>query len=68
LFILIFSRGKVTGPQTESVLIMQLTKALTHEFEQSDAARRIRLILSQLLFVVSEVSHKQDCAWKCAPF
>ena len=34
---------------------MQLPNGLALEFERSDAARRIRLILSQLLFVVSEV-------------
>ncbi|XP_076453054.1 integrator complex subunit 2-like [Babylonia areolata] len=48
-------RAKSGGNQTESVLIMQLSNGLALEFERSDAARRIRLILSQLLFVVSEL-------------
>ena len=48
-------RAKAGSNQSESVLIMQLPNGLALEFERSDAARRIRLILSQLLFVVSEV-------------
>ena len=48
-------RAKAGSNQSESILIMQLPNGLALEFERSDAARRIRLILSQLLFVVSEV-------------
>ncbi|KAK7483426.1 hypothetical protein BaRGS_00025366 [Batillaria attramentaria] len=48
-------RAKAGGNPTESILISQLTNGLALEFERSDAARRIRLILSQLLFVVSEL-------------
>ncbi|KAK7087171.1 integrator complex subunit 2-like [Littorina saxatilis] len=48
-------RAKAGGNPTESVLIMQLPNGLALEFERSDAARRIRLILSQLFFVISEL-------------
>ncbi len=42
--------------QAESVLISQLTQGITLEFERSDAARKLRLLLSELLFVMSQVS------------
>ncbi|PVD31271.1 hypothetical protein C0Q70_06683 [Pomacea canaliculata] len=48
-------RAKTGGSHTESLLISQLPNGLALEFERSDAARRIRLILSQLLFVISEL-------------
>jgi hypothetical protein len=55
-FNLIFSRTKVGTSQTESVLISQLQTGLAMEFERSDHARRIRLLLSELLFVASQVN------------
>lgn len=44
---------------TESVLVSQLQNGLVLEFERSssDPAQRIRLLLSELLFISSEVSH-----------
>lgn len=42
---------------TESVLVSQLQHGIALEFERSDSepAQRIRLLLSQLLFISSEV-------------
>ncbi|XP_060079254.1 integrator complex subunit 2-like [Ylistrum balloti] len=48
-------RSKFGGSQTESVLIAQLQNGPALEFERSDPARRIRLLLSELLFVMSQI-------------
>ena len=50
-----FCRSKVGGSHTDSVLVSQLQTGLTLEFEHSDPARRIRLLLSELLFILSQV-------------
>ncbi len=51
-----FCRIKAGGNPTESALIAQLEQGLALEFERSDAARKLRLLLSELLFVTSQVS------------
>lgn len=48
-------RAKIGGSQTESVLISQIQHGLAREFEQSDPDRRLRLLLSELLFIMSQV-------------
>ncbi len=50
-----FFRIKAGGNPTESALIAQLEQGLALEFERSDAARKLRLLLSELLFVTSQV-------------
>ncbi|XP_064613118.1 LOW QUALITY PROTEIN: integrator complex subunit 2-like [Liolophura sinensis] len=48
-------RAKIGGSQTESVLISQIQQGLAREFEQSDPDRRLRLLLSELLFIMSQI-------------
>ena len=48
-------RSKIGGSHTDSVLVSQLQTGLTLEFEHSDPARRIRLLLCELLFILSQV-------------
>ncbi len=53
----VFSRCRVKagGNQSESQLISQLQHGLALEFERSDPARKLRLLLSELLFVMTQV-------------
>ncbi|KAK6190857.1 hypothetical protein SNE40_002632 [Patella caerulea] len=53
-------RSKIGGNQTDSVLISNLQHGLVLEFERSDPARRIRLLLSELLFVMSEIKDQKN--------
>lgn len=58
-------RSKVGSSHTDSVLISQLQNGLALEFEHSDPARRIRLLLSELLFILSQVrENKIDLSQK----
>ena len=50
-----FNRAKLGGIQTESIFISQLQQSVALEFERSDAAHKLRLLLSELLFVMSQV-------------
>ena len=43
------------GQHTESVLISQLEQSVALEFERTDAARKLRLLLSELLFIMAQV-------------
>ena len=43
------------GNQSESQLISQLQHGLALEFERSDPARKLRLLLSEILFVLAQV-------------
>lgn len=54
-------RAKLGGNMTESVLVSQLTHGIALEFERSenDPAQRIRLLLSQLLFISSELKDQK---------
>ncbi|KAK7076638.1 Integrator complex subunit 2, partial [Halocaridina rubra] len=49
------------GNQSESVLVQNLTNGLALEFECSDPTRRLRLLLSELLFVMAQIREpRQD--------
>lgn len=48
-------RQKVGTSQNESVLISSLTNGLALEYERSDMTRRLRLVLSEILFIQSQV-------------
>ncbi|CAG5122619.1 unnamed protein product [Candidula unifasciata] len=70
-------RAKLGGSMTESVLVSQLPNGLVLEFERSssDPAQRIRLLLSELLFISSEVKeqknasyHKQSDLFECSVY
>ncbi|KAH9503168.1 Integrator complex subunit 2 [Bulinus truncatus] len=54
-------RNKMGGSLTDSVLVSQLTHGVALEFErsESDPAQRIRLLLSQLLFISSELTDQR---------
>nr|KAI8738299.1 integrator complex subunit 2 [Biomphalaria glabrata] len=54
-------RAKIGGNITESVLVSQLPHGIALEFErsESDPAQRIRLLLSQLLFISSELTDQR---------
>ena len=49
-------RVKIGGNQSESQLISQLQHGLALEFERSDPARKLRLLLSEILFVLAQVN------------
>ncbi|XP_060560461.1 integrator complex subunit 2-like [Ruditapes philippinarum] len=58
-------RSKVGSSHTDSVLISQIQNGLALEFERSDPARKIRLLLSELLFILSQVrENKTDFSQK----
>ncbi|WAR02639.1 INT2-like protein, partial [Mya arenaria] len=58
-------RMKVGSSYSDSVLISQLQNGLALEFEHSDPARRIRLLLSELLYILSQVrENKTDFSQK----
>lgn len=48
-------RQKSGTSQTDSILISSLTNGLALEYERSDMTRRLRLVLSELLFVQSQI-------------
>lgn len=67
-------RSKHGSSLTESVLVSQLPRGIALEFERSgsDPAQRIRLLLSELLFISSELKdqkagnyHKQSDLFEC---
>lgn len=49
-------RSKVGSGIGESVLIANLTMGVALEFERSDATRRLRLVLSELLAIMGQVT------------
>lgn len=51
----VYFRLKMGNNQSESVLISQLENSVILEFEKTDADRKLRLLLSELLFVMSKV-------------
>lgn len=48
-------RQKLGSTQADSVLIHSLQNPLSLEFERSDSTRRLRLVLSEILFISSQV-------------
>ena len=48
-------RAKLGGNQVESPIIASLPQGIALEFERSDAARKLRLMLSELLFIMYQV-------------
>ena len=54
VFIFCVCREKA-GCEADSFLAQRMTKGIVLEFEHGDASRRMRLMLSQLLFIVSQV-------------
>jgi len=56
-------RRKVGGSATSSVLVESLQNGLALEFERSEPSRRLRLVLSELLRIMSQVSRRgNECA------
>ncbi|XP_046387078.1 integrator complex subunit 2 [Ischnura elegans] len=51
-------RQKLGNTQQESVLVQSLQSSMALEFERSDSTRRLRLVLSEILFIQSQV-HEQ---------
>jgi len=50
-----YFRAKLGGSQTDSPIIASLPQGIALEFERSDAARKLRLMLSELLFIMYQV-------------
>jgi len=48
-------RAKLSGSQTENPIIASLPQGIALEFERSDAARKLRFMLSELLFIMYQV-------------
>ena len=53
--ITIFDRQKLGNQTEDSVLIQSLPHSYALEFERSDATRKLRLFLSELLTLISHV-------------
>lgn len=56
---IIHFRQKKGNVQGDSILAQSLQSALILEFERSDANRRIRLVLSEILFIESQIQELQ---------
>ena len=54
ILIIIF-RKKTPGQPTESLFISQLEQSVALEFERSDAAKKLRLLVSELLFIRDQI-------------
>ena len=53
-------RSKVGSSSSESVLISGLNLAPALEFERSDATRRLRLVLSELLAIMGSLNKEES--------
>ncbi|CAI9724064.1 integrator complex subunit 2-like [Octopus vulgaris] len=53
-------REKIGSNQSESALISQLEQGLSLEFERSDCAHRIRLVLSEIFFIIGQIKESKD--------
>jgi Integrator complex subunit 2 len=49
-------RAKMGGNPTESQVIAALPQGIALEFERCEAARKLRLLLSELLFITYQVN------------
>ena len=56
---LIYNRQKHGNTQNDSVLAQSLQGGLALEFERSESARRIRLVLSEILYISSQIHEFQ---------
>jgi len=54
-----FLRQKLGSVQRDSVLAQSLQSGLALEFERSESIRRIRLVLSEILFIASQIQELQ---------
>ncbi|XP_043481221.1 integrator complex subunit 2 [Leptopilina heterotoma] len=52
-------RQKLGNSQSDSVLAQSLQSGLALEFERSEASRRIRLVLSEILFISSQIREQE---------
>ncbi|KAG7188387.1 hypothetical protein KM043_008039 [Ampulex compressa] len=52
-------RQKLGSVQRDSVLAQSLQSGLALEFERSESTRRIRLVLSEILFIASQIQEQQ---------
>lgn len=50
--------GDRTGSKVHSVLVSSLQYGLTVEFEKADDTRKFRLLISELLRIIDQVSHE----------
>ncbi|GAB6030189.1 Integrator complex subunit 2 [Chamberlinius hualienensis] len=53
-------RQKIGGSLSESILIQSLPSGLGLEFERCDSARRLRLLISELLTIIYQVREQQE--------
>lgn len=53
-------RMKVGGYSSESILVSSLMRGLALDFEQSEPARRLRLLLSELLVLMAMVKENRE--------
>jgi integrator complex subunit 2 len=51
----VISRQKMGSTQADSILVHSLQNPLSLEFERSDSTRRLRLVLSEILYISSQV-------------
>ncbi|XP_015518272.1 integrator complex subunit 2 isoform X1 [Neodiprion virginianus] len=52
-------RQKLGSVQSDSILAQSLQSGLALEFERSDSTRRLRLVLSEILFIASQIQELQ---------
>ncbi|CAH0382391.1 unnamed protein product [Bemisia tabaci] len=54
-------RQKIGNSQAESILAQNIESGIALDYERGDSVRRLRLVLSELLFIQSKISeHKND--------
>lgn len=53
-------RNKIGGIQTESLLIAQLEQGIALEFERCDPPRKLRLLLSEILFIMHQMKEAHN--------
>ena len=53
-------RSKMGSAAADSILVPSLNLAPALEFERSDATRRLRLVLSELIVIMGQVGYNMD--------